>query len=172
MARIAVLGPDNAAARLAEIMKWFEEVQAAGGYRSYYDGSREGSMQGGGTAGGLGLDREFVESVLVPQVMIDGFLGFTPLSDGFSLDPKLPTRWPELTIDRIRLHDSVLTIRASKNVIEISNDTRSDTPSIIRLPKSDWEGVYPEDKSMVQQLPGGSFKVEWSRHNSVRFDCK
>ena len=55
MARLKVLGPDNAWQRLREIIPWFEEVQAAGGYRKYYDGSREGSLQGGGTAGGLGL---------------------------------------------------------------------------------------------------------------------
>ena len=44
-----------------------------------YDGSREGTLQGGGTAGGLGLDAEFFESVLVPQVMLEGFLGFLRL---------------------------------------------------------------------------------------------
>ena len=54
--------------RLQEIIAWFDEVQAAGGYRAYYDGSREGTLQGGGTAGGLGLNQEFFESVL--EIMI------------------------------------------------------------------------------------------------------
>jgi len=44
-------------------------------------------MQGGNVAGGLGLDREFFESILVPQVMIYGFLGLHPTSDGFRLNP-------------------------------------------------------------------------------------
>ena len=96
MARLKTLGPDNAWKRLQEILRWFEEVQAAGGYRKYYNGSREGSMQGSGTAGGLGLDMEFFESALVPQVMLNGFLGFAPRADGFKLDPRLPADWPEL----------------------------------------------------------------------------
>jgi hypothetical protein len=105
MARLKVLGPDNTWKRLQEILKWFEEVQAAGGYRKYYDGkSREGSMQGGGTAGGLGLDMEFFESALVPQVMLNGFLGFAPRGDGFKLDPRLPSDWPDSDFVRIFDH--------------------------------------------------------------------
>ena len=80
-----------------------------------------GSLQGGGTAGGLGLDREFHESVLVPQVMLYGFLGFRPTADGFSIDPRLPTNWPELTITRIHLHNHVLDITATRDgAIKIS----------------------------------------------------
>jgi hypothetical protein len=55
MARLKMRGPDNVARRLSEIMAWFEEVTKAGGYRAYYNGAREGKLQGGGTAGGLGL---------------------------------------------------------------------------------------------------------------------
>ena len=87
MARLKVLGPDNAWQRLREILRWFDEVQAAGGYRKYYNGSREGTLQGGGTAGGLGLDMEFFESAMVPQIMLNGFLGFAPRADGFKPQP-------------------------------------------------------------------------------------
>jgi hypothetical protein len=77
-------------------------VQQAGGYRAYYDGkTRPGTLQGGGTAGGLGLDREFYESVLVPQVMIDGFLGLQPTADGININPALPSSWQSLTITNI-----------------------------------------------------------------------
>ncbi len=170
MARLAVLGPDNAWARLKEILAWFDEVQAAGGYRKYYDGSREGSLQGGGTAGGLGLDMEFSESVLVPTVMLDGFLGFRPLSDGFALDPKLPSDWPELAIDRIGHHGNVLTLRATRNAIEVSNSVRSERPSIIRLPRGKWKASYIGEKALPRQLADGSFEVDWSKHASARFD--
>ena len=44
-------------------------------------------MQGGNVAGGLGIDHEFFESVLVPQVMLYGFLGFRPTADGFVIAP-------------------------------------------------------------------------------------
>ena len=77
MCRLKVDGPDDAWQRLREILDWFHETQLEGGYRAYYtkDPAR-GTMQGGNVAGGLGLDREFFESILVPQVMLYGFLGF------------------------------------------------------------------------------------------------
>ena len=126
MARLKVLGPDNAWQRLREILPWFDEVQAAGGYRKYYNGSREGSLQGGGTAGGLGLDMEFFESAMVPQIMLNGFLGFAPRADGFKLDPRLPADWPELTVDRIRFQNLVLRIRATREAIEIRKEGACD----------------------------------------------
>ena len=151
MARIRTLGPDDAWKRLQEIVKWFDEVQAAGGYRKYYDGKREGSLQGGGTAGGLGMDCEFFESVLAPTVMLDGFLGFAPTRDGFRIDPRLPSSWPELVIDRIRWRDVTLRIRATKDAIEISAEGRSEEPCVVKLPK-------------------GERAVDWSKTKSVRIE--
>jgi hypothetical protein len=115
MARLKTAGPNDAAARLGEIAKWFDETQAEGGYRSYYakDPAR-GSMQGGGAPGGLGLDKEFFESVLVPQVMLYGFLGLRPTAEGFAIAPRLPADWPELTVTRIHLHDWVLDVTATQ----------------------------------------------------------
>ncbi|MFM1904016.1 MAG: hypothetical protein RLZZ440_1916, partial [Planctomycetota bacterium] len=55
-------GPDDAWRRLAAITEWFASVQAAGGYRAYYAVPGRGSLQGGGTPGGLGCDMEFLES--------------------------------------------------------------------------------------------------------------
>ncbi|MBI5095267.1 MAG: hypothetical protein HZB26_22885 [Candidatus Hydrogenedentes bacterium] len=143
MARLAVLGPDNTAARLKEICAWLDEVNAVGGYRNYYNGTREGTMQGAGTAGGLGLDKEFFESILVPQIMFDGFLGFRPTSEGFAINPNLPRDWPELTITRIHIHDAVLTIRATHSAIEITVDeVQHDRgePCVITLPGGAWQG--------------------------------
>lgn len=115
MARLKTVGPDDITARLEAIADWFYETQRAGGYRAYYgkDPAR-GSLQGGGTAGGLGLDREFVESVMATQVMLDGVLGFHPTVDGFAIAPKLPSDWPELTITRIHLRDQVLDVTATR----------------------------------------------------------
>jgi hypothetical protein len=42
--------------------------------------------------GGLGLDQEFFESVLVPQVMLYGFMGLEPNADGFEVSPRLPKK--------------------------------------------------------------------------------
>lgn len=112
MARLRTSGPDDAWRRLREILAWFREVQAEGGYRAYYAKPGRGTLQGGGPPGGLGLDQEFLESVLVPQVMLYGFLGFAPTPDGYEVHPRLPSDWPSLTISGIRLHDRRLAITA------------------------------------------------------------
>lgn len=121
MARLKTAGPDDAARRLKEICAWFDQTQAAGGYRAYYSDPARGTMQGGNRPGGLGLDMEFFESILVPQVMLYGFLGFSPTADGCKIAPRLPRTWPSLTITRIHLHDHVLDISVSNSTIEVTD---------------------------------------------------
>lgn len=112
LARLATHGPDDAWNRLRAIIAWFREVQAEGGYRAFYAKPGRGTLQGGGTAGGLGIDHEFLESVLVPQVMLQGFLGFRATATGYDIRPRLPRDWPSLTIAGIRFHDDLLTVTA------------------------------------------------------------
>lgn len=117
MARLQVRGPDDAWDRLKAILSWYREVQAEGGYRAYYAKPGRGTLQGGGPAGGLGIDQEFLESVLVPQVMLYGFLGFDPSGDGqtaagYRIRPQLPTDWTSLTIRGIRFREQRLNVTA------------------------------------------------------------
>ena len=177
MARLKVLGPDNAWQRLQAILRWFDEVQAAGGYRKYYDGKREGTLQGGGTAGGLGLDQEFFESALVPQVMLYGFLGFQPRADGFKLDPRLPSAWPELTIDRIHFQDMRLRICASSDRIEIRNEVRAAEPIFVCLPAGHWnavrlsaDGTADGPIEMRKRSSDGALELDWAGIPGVQFD--
>ncbi len=102
MARLRTNGPDDAWRRLKEINAWFRETQAEGGYRAYYAKPGRGTMQGGGTAGGLGLDHEFFESALVPTFLVHGFLGLKAGPDGLRAEPRLPKGWPSLTVRRVR----------------------------------------------------------------------
>ncbi|HPO17518.1 MAG TPA: hypothetical protein PLI09_29060 [Candidatus Hydrogenedentes bacterium] len=134
MARLMTDGPDDAWQRLKEILAWFDETQAAGGYRAYYKDPKNGTMQGGNVSGGLGIDTEFFESILVPQVMLYGFLGFRPTADGFTVNPRLPTDWPELTITRIRLHGNVFDITARDKTIIIKGKEKASEPLIAELP--------------------------------------
>jgi hypothetical protein len=123
MARLKTAGPDDCWARLAEILRWFDEAQLAGGYRAYYAQDRgRGTMQGGNVAGGLGVDTEFFESILVPNVMLYGFLGFQPTADGCVIAPRLPRDWPSLTITRVHLRDRVMTITAEAQTKTITVD--------------------------------------------------
>jgi hypothetical protein len=179
MARLKVLGPDDAWRRLQEVIRWFDEVQAAGGYRKYYDGkNRRGTLQGGGTAGGLGLDQEFFESVLVPQVMLHGFLGFRASGDGFSLDPKLPATWPELSIDRIRFQDWTLRVRVtSAGLIEVQKTDRGREPPLIHLPAGHYkarlvgpDGSAGEPLPVRQQAGRTSARLDWPEGMTARFE--
>lgn len=134
MARLLTAGPDDAARRLREICTWFDETQAAGGYRAYYSDPARGTMQGGNVAGGLGLDREFFESILVPQVMLYGFLGFKPTATGCEISPRLPSDWPALTITRIHLHDHVLSVSVAGKDIRVADETPGGSALEVRAP--------------------------------------
>jgi hypothetical protein len=134
MARLMVDGPDDAWRRLKDILVWFEETQAAGGYRAYYSDPTRGTMQGGNMAGGLGLDREFFESILVPQVMLYGFLGFKPTADGCEISPRLPGDWPSLTITNIHLHDHVLDATAEDKTIQLADHAAGGRALEIKVP--------------------------------------
>jgi len=145
MCRLQVDGPDDAWNRLQEILAWFSETQADGGYRAYYgrDAAR-GTLQGGNVPGGLGVDLEFFESILVPQVMLYGFMGFEPTPQGMRIRPRLPKTWPELTITQIHLHDLVLdlTAKADGTIVLRARGT-SDLPMVVDLPEGVWRTDAP-----------------------------
>lgn len=156
MARLKTNGPEDAWKRMQTILTWYDQVQKQGGYREYYSKPGRGSLQGGGTAGGLGIDQEFFESVLVPQTMLYGFLGFEPTPDGFSLNPQLPSSWPSLTITRIHVQDHALRITASKKKIEIQADRVGTHRLKVLLPEGNWS------------LQSGSATIE-NHQATVRF---
>ena len=176
MSRIAVSGPDSAWERLQEIITWFNEVEAAGGYRKYYEGHPEATLQGGGTAGGLGLDSEFFESVLASQVMLDGFLGFKARGDGFLLNPRLPSAFPSLTVSKIGWQDLVLEITATNDEITIRRQGRTRHPEVfIGLPDGNWQAwiTRPNGSEVTLRLVArkldGAYGVDLSRLEAVRF---
>ncbi len=134
MARLVTLGPDDAWTRLQAILHWFREVQAEGGYRAYYAKPGRGVLQGGGPPGGLGLDQEFLESVLVPQVMLYGFLGIRPTVNGFRLDPRLPRAWSSVNVSAVHIHDWVVSVTAhASGDVEITPLVRGARPLEVHL---------------------------------------
>ena len=80
------------------------------------------------------MDCEFFESVLVPQIMLYGFLGFQAELDGFRLDPRLPTDWPSLQINRIHCRDAVLSIKATRERLEIASAGATEAKVRLHLP--------------------------------------
>ena len=155
MARLKTHGPDDAWKRLREIIEWFGDVQREGGYRAYYAKPGRGTLQGGGPAGGLGLDQEFLESVLVPQVLLYGFLGLRPTAEGMVLKPQLPADWPELSIEGIHLHGHVLNITARRQQVQI--DVRSTDGRKLQL-VLERQGQRKVERLQFQ--PGATLRIE------------
>lgn len=52
------------------------------------------------------------DCVLVPWVMLYGFLGVRPTGNGFTIAPKLPADWPSLTATGIQVQDHVIDVTA------------------------------------------------------------
>lgn len=175
MSRIRVMGPDNAWGRLREIIEWFDDVISVGTYRDYYE-QAEGTLQGGGTAGGLGLDHEFFESVLVTQVMLEGFLGFQPTGDGFRIEPHLPSDWPGIAIDRIHLHDMILRIVATPESIEVRREGGGSEPLSVYLPQGEWRASFLDrsreaaNGSANRRESDGAYEIDWGQAATVRFE--
>ena len=110
-----------------------EKVLGHGGqghrfYRDYYaaDPSR-GTLQGGGPPGGLGLDEEFVESLLTPTAWVTAWLGVAaPEAGVIEIAPTLPAELSEMGVRSVIYRRNRLDIRVERDVIDL---TGSDIPS-------------------------------------------
>ena len=120
-ARLHHVSPDDAWNRLLEILDWQREVDDAGGYRAYYGETDRGTtLQGGGTAGGLGIDFEFFESSLLPAIVPLGFMGIAPTPAGLHIRPRMPEACPEMRVRNLLYSNLRLDITASAAAIEIT----------------------------------------------------
>jgi len=156
MSRLAVYGPDNTWQRLSEILEWYAEVLAGGGYREYYANIPDATLQGAGTAGGLGLDSEFIENILVPQVMLHGFMGLEQRADGLKIHPNLPSQWSGLGVTRVDFHSMVCDITVADGRIKITTAEGLRNPFSLYVPEGKWHVKYLDaagktlDESMVE----------------------
>lgn len=158
MARLMTAGPDDAWRMLRQTLDWFADVRAEGGYRAYYAVPGRGTLQGGGPPGGLGMDCEFFESALVPQIMLYGFLGFRAEPDGFRLDPRLPADWPELQVTRIHYRDAVLEITAHRDRLRLTSEGPAPFRTRLTLPQG-WN-IGGEESNEAEVTLGGGAVVE------------
>jgi trehalose/maltose hydrolase-like predicted phosphorylase len=102
------------------IRAWDEEVQAHGGYRKYYaDGKGGTTLQGGGTAGGIGIDFEFTESSMLAAVVPAGFMGLRPDGATLHIEPRLPAACPEMTVRNLLYQGIPLDITVSDDAVKI-----------------------------------------------------
>jgi hypothetical protein len=161
LARLKVHGPDDAWARLKVITEWFGEVQSEGGSRAYYARPGRGTLQGGGPAGGLGMDQEFMESILVPQTMLYGFLGVKPRGDGLKIDPRLPSNWPSLTVTGVHAQGHVLDLKATPDAVEVHVRASDESPLILELP-----AAFTPDGSAATVAPRAGAIFRFARGKS------
>jgi hypothetical protein len=161
MGRLHTNGPDDAWQRLKQILAWFGEVQAAGGYRKYYtaeNASIRGSLQGGGPPGGLGIDQEFYESLLVPLIMTEGFLGLSVTPEQIRFAPRLPKDWPSLEVGRIQYRDWLLRAKATADsvVLDLVAD-RNARPIKVALGSGPWQVriLGEADQVLLEKTYGG-----------------
>lgn len=150
MARLKTLGPDDAWQRLQGILAWEREVQAYGGYRKYY-ADHDGTMQGGGPPGGLGIDQEFYETGMLPSVLVYGFLGLDPAPDRLAAHPRLPKDWPTLTVTDVAYRDwrfDLTADRAAKTLTALVTVGNVDTLEM--MVPTDWRFLKTTKKSTPQ----------------------
>ena len=155
MARIRTQGPDAAWSRLQPILAWYQRVVEAGGPRAYYDGSRPGSLQGCGTPGGLGIDCEFYESVLLPQTVLYGFLGVEPTVEGLRIAPRLPSDWPSLEGPRVQFRDWLIDISATADQVTIATERAGRRPLRVQVDQGPWQRRSPAESGGVWVIERG-----------------
>ncbi len=120
MSRIKTRGANDAWARLMAIRAWDEEVAAYGGYRKYYNEGKGGTtLQGGGTAGGIGIDFEFTESSMLSAVVPLGFMGLKPDGQVLHIEPNLPKACPQMTVRNLLYCGVRMDVTVSKGAVEI-----------------------------------------------------
>ncbi|MCC5875482.1 MAG: hypothetical protein JJU11_04605 [Candidatus Sumerlaeia bacterium] len=145
-ARLHIYGPDDTWERLQEILEWEREVREVGSYREYY--AQKGiTLQGGGTAGGIGIDHEFLESTLPPSIVPMGFLGLDPRGDVLYIDPKLPEAVPSMTATGILYQWVSMDVRASHEDVTVSLESDPIQPMRIRF----------REPHHLNEIPGREF---------------
>lgn len=124
-----------------------QRVLAHGGvghrfYRDYYEAHpEEGTLQGGGTAGGLGLDEEFVENLLAPSAWVLAWLGVDAPAPGvFQIAPSVPAALSFLGVDNIMYRGNRFDLRAAPGSIDLSgSDVTNPGAATLRLVfRGDW----------------------------------
>ena len=144
VARARVLGADNALERLKGMQKWYEKVAKAADdagytgtrfYEAYYEAMEgDSEFQDGieglyklqraesNGPGTVGLDAEFIESVLPIRSIPDAIFGMQSTDyNGISFTNNLPAGLDWFQIDNMKFANCVYSLRATKSGIEILN---------------------------------------------------
>lgn len=130
MSRKAVYGVNDTFERLKGIQKWYEKVVEAGGeglnfYSDYYmyleDGTGRYTLQQSGlTNGAIGLDTEFLESIMLINSVPNAFFGMSATEyNTVSFTNDLPDKLDWIKIDNLLYGGVRYSARLDKNSITI-----------------------------------------------------
>ena len=134
LARAQVYGAENAFARLEEVMAWFADVKAAfvaSGrtnakefFLPYYE-THNGTLQGRGEEGALGLDAEFVENSILYASVPNVFFGMNTYYDAdgvvMQVAPNLPDAIGTWKMEQVRYVGLTYDIAVSNNFVVVCN---------------------------------------------------
>ena len=192
VARSRVLGVDNALKRLEEIKKWYLKVLSAGGnglafYEEYYydldatvtmedpDMFMIYSLQASGKRGGgaLGLDSEFIESIILIRAIPDALFGMDVTTNNilsFTYNENKNHNFVE--IYNMKYGDTVYAYRSSKNVMQVFNVSgevsnkhklsfkyKTDKPISVKVNGEQFDNVEYRDGYAIVTVPFGNTKV-------------
>jgi|GEM_PF-1450533 len=171
MSRLKVYGADDAFNRLKGIQAWYNKVEDAGGegtdfYRAYYR-SIGTPLQGGGTAGAIGLDEEFLEAALLYAAIPRGFLGLQAENGGLVIAPQIPDELDYWGAHNLQYHGTAYDLKTTNGSIEITN-IRGDADRDVKAVFSKPEGVFRVFKNGVElaspdwSLEGGKIVIPLS----------
>lgn len=171
MSRIDTYGADDGFARLKGIQKWYEKVKAVADaasvdetnpknfYREYY--SQLGIvMQGAGTAGGIGLDEEFLESALVLAAIPYGFFGINSAEyNVLSVSPTLPSDLEWWKMENLRYRGVNYDLSIGKDFVQVSyvRGIPAELKIEVTLEKSKNQKVYIDGVETSDYVSEGNF---------------
>ena len=151
IARFKTNGTEDAFSRLSEIRDWYIKIynyaleagdEGSAFYRGYY--RNEGiTLQGGGTAGTLGLDTEFLESAILYSVVPFAFFGLKGLPDGsLSVTPSLPEKLTFWRMENLMFNNIKYDLQMGKNYLIIES-VRGDTSNRKITVNFNYSGTNP-----------------------------
>ena len=156
LSRLHVYGADDAFDRLKSIQSWYEDVLAAGGtgtnfYNDYYMYLETGSgiyqlQQSGAQNGAMGLDTEFLESIMLHSAIPFGFFGMDATEyNTVAFTNNLPSQLGWWQIDNMLYGGITYSVRMEKNTLSIKNV----------------EGTVPEGYALTLRFaePAGGYSV-------------
>ncbi len=132
LSRIAVRGADDAFERFKQIQAWYNDVQATGGtgtnfYNDYYMYLETGTgiyvlQQSGAQNGAMGLDTEFLESILLHAAVPFGFFGMDAGTlDTVSFTNRLPSQLKWWQIDNMLYGGVTYSVRMERDALTITD---------------------------------------------------